>query len=408
MPTPRAQRAHDLVLFGATGYTGRLVAERIAHSGEKLRWALAGRDRTKLEHVRADLAAQVPECAELPLLVGDATDGRAMDAIAGATKVVCTTVGPYARYGSELVAACARAGTDYCDLTGEVPWIRAMIDAHHDRAEQTGARIVHCCGFDSIPSDLGVLLLQEEMKRRHGRAAERVTSFFGESKGRFSGGTVASLLGVVDEAARDPQVRRVVGNPYGLDPDPARGGPDGPDPKGVGYDRAMRMFTAPFLMSGINTRVVRRSHALMGYPWDGFAYREVMSFPASPRGLALATGITAALGGFLVATRVPALRARLEKRLPAPGEGPSAEERARGYFVVRVAGEANGDRMVVKVSDRADPGYGSTSKMLSQAALCLALDDLPTPGGVLTPSTAMGFRLIERLRDAGLTFETVD
>ena len=408
MPTPRASRAHDLVLFGATGYTGRLVAERIAHSGERVAWALAGRDRAKLEHVRADLAAHVPECADLPILVGDATSAKDMDAIASVTRTVCTTVGPYARYGSELVAACAKNGTDYCDLTGEVPWIRQMIDAHHETARRSGARIVHCCGFDSIPSDLGTLLVQEEMKRRHGRAASRVTSFFGESKGKFSGGTFASLLGVVDEAARDREVRRVVMNPYGLDPDPAHEGPDGADARGVGYDRAMHVFTAPFVMSSINSRVVRRSHALFGYPWNGFSYREVMSFPGTPRGLAMATGVTAAIGGFLLATRVPALRARIEKRLPSPGEGPTAEERARGYFVLRLAGEADGSRLLVKVSDRADPGYGSTSKMLSQAALCLAKDDLPTPGGVLTPSYAMGFRLIERLREQGLTFETVD
>ncbi|HTJ42597.1 MAG TPA: saccharopine dehydrogenase NADP-binding domain-containing protein, partial [Kofleriaceae bacterium] len=375
-------RTHDLVLFGATGYTGRLVAERIAHSGEKVKWALAGRDRTKLEHVRADLAAQVPECAELPILVGDALDPKAMDAIAAQAKVVCTTVGPYARYGSELVAACAKNGTDYCDLTGEVPWIRAMIDAHHETAVKSRARIVHCCGFDSIPSDLGVLLLQEEMKRRHGRAADRVTALFGESKGKFSGGTFASLLGVVDEAARDPHTRKIVMNPYALDPDPSHEGADGRDEAGIGYEKSMKMFTAPFVMSAINTRVVRRSHALMGYPWNGFSYRERMSFPGSPRGLAMAGGVTALLGGFLLATRVPAIRSRIEKKLPAPGEGPTAEERARGYFVVRVIGERGADRMVVKVSDRADPGYGSTSKMLSQAALCLALDDLPTPGGV--------------------------
>ena len=408
MPTPRASRTHDLVLFGATGYTGRLVAERIAHSGERVTWALAGRDRTKLEHVRADLAAQVPECADLPILVGDATSAKDMDAIAASTRVVCTTVGPYARYGGELVGACARAGTDYCDLTGEVPWIRQMIDAHHATAQTSGARIVHCCGFDSIPSDLGTLLLQEEMKRRHGRPASRVTALFGESKGKFSGGTFASLLGVVDEAARDREVRRVMLNPYGLDPDPTHTGPDGPDARGVGYDRGMGVFTAPFVMSAINTRVVRRSHALFGYPWNGFSYRELMSFPGSPRGLAMATGVTAAIGGFLLATRVPALRTRIEKRLPSPGEGPTAEERARGYFVLRIVGEADGARLVVKVSDRADPGYGSTSKMLSQAALCLAMDDLPTPGGVLTPAYAMGFRLIERLRAAGLTLEAVD
>jgi len=408
MPTPRASRAHDLVLFGATGFTGRLVADRLAHAGEPLRWALAGRDRAKLERVRDELAAQVPGCADLPILVGDAMDPAAMDAIAADTRVVCTTVGPYARYGAELVGACARAGTDYCDLTGETQFIRRMIDAHHDTARDTGARIVHCCGFDSIPSDLGVLLLQEEMRRRTGHAAEHVTAFFGESRGKFSGGTFASMLNVADEIRRDRSVLKILGNPYALDPDPRRGGPDKGDTKGIGYDRGLHAFTAPFVMAAVNTRVVRRSHALLGYPWEGFTYREVMSFPGSPRGLAMATGITAALAGFMVAVGVPALRRRLEKRLPAPGTGPSAEERARGFFVVRIVGERGADRMVVKVADRADPGYGSTSKMLSQSALCLAKDDLPTAGGVLTPATAMGFRLIERLRDAGLTFEVVD
>jgi short subunit dehydrogenase-like uncharacterized protein len=405
MSTPRTARAHDLVLFGATGYTGRLVAERLAHAGTPLRWALAGRDKAKLEAVRAQLAAEVPACAQLPILVGDATDPAAMTAIATATRVVCTTVGPYAKYGSALVGACAQAGTDYCDLTGETPWIRKMIDLHHDTAVKSGARIVHCCGFDSIPSDLGVLLLQEEMKRRTGKPAAQVTAFFGESRGKFSGGTFASMLGMVDAAAHDREVRRTLGRPYALDPDPEHMGPDGSDDKGVGYDRGLRAFTAPFVMAAINTRIVRRSHALLGYAWPGFAYREVMSFPRSARGLATATGITGALGAFLIATRIPALRTKLLQRMPAPGEGPTAEERARGYYVVRIVGEGDGARLVVRVSDKADPGYGSSSKMLSQAALCLALDDLPTGGGVLTPATAMGFRLIERLRAVGLTFE---
>jgi short subunit dehydrogenase-like uncharacterized protein len=405
MPTPRASRPYDLVLFGATGFTGRLVADRLAHAAEPVRWAIAGRDRTRLEKVRAELAAEAPGCADLPILVGDATDPAAMDAIAEATRVVCTTVGPYARYGAELVGACARAGTDYCDLCGETQFIRRMIDAHDETARATGARIVHCCGFDSIPSDLGVLLLQEEMTRLHGHPAEQVTSFFGESRGKFSGGTVASMLEVADEIRRDRSVLRILGNPYALDPDPRRGGPDKGDARGIGYDRGLHAFTAPFVMAAINTRVVRRSHALRGYPWEGFTYREVMSFPGTPRGLAMATSVTAMLVGFMAGIGVPALRRRLEKRLPAPGTGPSAEERARGFFVVRVVGERGADRMVVKVADKADPGYGSTSKMLAQAALCLAKDDLPTAGGILTPATAMGFRLVERLRDAGLTFE---
>jgi short subunit dehydrogenase-like uncharacterized protein len=403
--TTNPSREFDLVLFGATGFTGRLVAERLAASSEPLRWALAGRDRAKLERVREGLASQNPACAELPILTGDATDAAQMDAIAQRARVVCTTVGPYARYGMELVGACARAGTHYCDLTGEPHFVRRSIDAFHDVARASGARIVHCCGFDSIPSDLGTLLLQDEMIRRFGHPAEQVTAFFGETRGGFSGGTIASMMNLLDEAKRDRSVRRILGNPYALDPDPTRGGPDGSDQKGIGWDGAQHAFTAPFVMAAINTRVVRRSHALLGHPWPGFRYREVTSFPGTARGLAIATGYTGALAAFLAAAQIPALRRQMEKRLPKPGTGPGLEAREHGRFVVRIVGERGGDRLVVKVSDRTDPGYGSTSKMLSQSALCLAKDALASGGGVLTPATAMGLRLIERLRVDGPQFE---
>jgi short subunit dehydrogenase-like uncharacterized protein len=409
MALARSARPYDVVLFGATGYTGRLVAERLAHSAAQrpLKWALAGRDKAKLERAQAELIAQVPSAKGVGILVGDAMDPVAMKAIAEQTRVVCTTVGPYLRYGAEVVAACAAAGTDYCDLTGEAPFIRRMIDAHHDEAVRTGARIVHCCGFDSIPSDLGVLYLQQEMLRRHGVPASKVTTLV-KLRGSASGGTVASMMTIMDLAARDREVRRVLGNPYGLDPDPKRRGPDSSDDKFVGYEASEGVFTAPFLMASINTRVVRRSHALLGYPYgEGFRYREVSALPATPGGFGSAIATTAGLAGFGIAISVPVLRKILAKRLPAPGEGPTPEQRERGWFSFRIVGEVEGEpgkRLVAKVADKGDPGYASTSRMLSESALCLAFDDLPSGGGVLTPASSMGLTLVERLRQVGMTF----
>jgi len=391
-------RELDLVLFGATGFTGRLVAEYLARAAQRepLRWAIAGRSHDKL----AALGVGVP------IIVGDALDTAAMRALAQRTTAVCTTVGPFARYGSELVAACAAAGTHYCDLTGEVPWMRRMIDAHHARARATGARIVHTCGFDSIPSDLGCWAAQQAFAARFGGPARTVTAVFGEQSGGLSGGTVASAFDLAREAQGDPAVRALLANPYALDPAPAASRPPAPDETSIGWQPALGMFTVPFLMAQVNTRVVRRGHALAGLPWgNDFAYREVMSTPGSLRGAALAAGITGGLAVLGAAIRQPWLRARLAQRAPQPGEGPSAEARARGHWIVRLVAEgAAGERLVYAASDRADPGYGSTSKMLGEAALCLARDPLSSPGGVLTPSVAMAQPLLDRLRRAGLRF----
>jgi short subunit dehydrogenase-like uncharacterized protein len=413
--TARADRPFDVVLFGATGYTGKLVAERFAHhaangqhpSRPPLRWALAGRDRAKLEAIRAEIAAQVPSAKDVAIRVGDATDAAAMRQIASETKVICTTVGPYLKYGAEVVAACVAEGTDYCDLTGESPFIRKMIDQHHEQAQKTGAHIVHCCGFDSIPSDLGVLYLQQEMLRRHGQPANRVVSLV-TMKGGASGGTIASMLEIFEQAGKDKSVRRVLGNPYGLDPDPTRRGPDGSDQKGFGYEKSVGAMTMPFVMAAINTRIVRRSHALLGYPYgDDFQYREVSEVPLTRKGIGNAVSTMATLAGLGIAISVPTLRALLAKRLPPPGSGPTAEQRDRGHYTFRIVGEVAGapdKRMIATVADRGDPGYKATSKMLSEAALCLAFDDLPSGGGVLTPASCMGMALIERLRHSGMTF----
>jgi short subunit dehydrogenase-like uncharacterized protein len=361
-----------------------------------VRWAIAGRDRPKLEALGFNV----------PIVIADAQDAAAIDALARQTRVVCTTVGPYARYGSELVAACARAGTHYCDLTGEPNWMRQMIDAHDATARASGARIVHACGYDSIPSDIGTWAVQQAFRERFGSWASQVTALFGETSGSFSGGTVASALTTADAAGRDPAVRANLRDPHGLDPDATPITAPVPDERRIGWNAKLGMFTIPFVMAQTNTRVVRRSHALAGFPWGrDFRYREVMSTPGNARGLAMAVGITAGLAGIAYAMRRPRLRDMLARRAPQPGQGPSAERRARGHWKARFLAERGADSLLLVAGDRAEPGYGSTCTMLGQSAICLARDPLTSPSGVTTPSIAMGDLLLGRLRRAGLKFE---
>lgn len=391
------ERELDLIVFGATGFTGKLVAEHIARSPERPRWAIAGRRRDAL------LALGLG----VPVVVADALDPDAMRALARRTRVVCTTAGPYAAYGSALVAACAGEGTHYCDLTGEVAWMRRMIDAHHGEAQASGARIVHTCGYDSIPSDLGTWALQQEMIAATGGPASSVTGLFGESSGTISGGTMASGLDTAEAAGRDPAVRRLLADPYALDPVPGARRPPAPDRRTIGWDPRLGVFTAPFVMAGVNTRVVRRAHALAGLPWgEDFVYREAASLPGSARGLVAAVAMTGGLEAVAFAMKRPRLRAQLARLAPRPGEGPSAARRARGHWRARFLGERDGQRLVyVCGDDHGDPGYASTARMLGESALCLALDPLTSAAGVTTPSLAMGARLLARLRKVGLRFE---
>lgn len=386
----------DLVLFGATGFTGRLVADYLAGAPERerrsIRWAIAGRNAAKLEAISRELD-------HVPVLVCDADHPAE---IAKRARVVCTTVGPYAKYGSALVAACAEEGTHYCDLTGEVHWMRRMIDLHHARAQATGARIVHTCGFDSIPSDLGTWAAQQEHIRQFGRPAHSITAVYGEASGGLSGGTAASAF-VIADAMEDAAVRRILRNPFALDPDPDAPHPPQPENKRPGWDARLKMFIIPFFMADTNSPVVRRGHALAGHPWgEDFQYREVMSTPGNARGLLMATGITAGLAGLATAMKSPKLRELLQKRAPQPGQGPDEKTRTRGHWKVRFI--ADDKPFYVAADQHGDPGYGSTSKMLGESALCLAFDHLESPGGVLRPSFAMGEHLVDRLRSAGLTF----
>lgn len=403
-------RDYDIVLFGATGFTGRLVAEYLRNSAPAdLRWALGGRNERKLSGLRRELHLS----DDVGLLVGDSHDRASLDAIAARASVVCTTVGPYARYGEELVAACVAHGTDYCDLTGEVQFIRRMIDRHHDAAMRSGARIVHCCGFDSVPSDIGCFMLHEHFRVRGGglRAA---TLYVGKTRGGFSGGTAASMLAMIEDAEHDGLVNEVLRDAYSLNPEGEREGPDRAIPSGVHRDRVRGGWTAPFIMAAVNTRVVRRSNALLGYPYTrDFRYDEQMLFPDTAKGFLMASGLTAGLTAFAGAAYFGPTRELLQRFfLPSPGEGPSQVERERGMFRISFFAEGDSPDGTITCEGRVeadqDPGYGATSWMLGESALCLAFDgpELDSPGGVLTPASCMARPLLRRLRErAGMVFE---
>lgn len=402
------EREFDIIVWGASGFTGRLVAEYLIQRygvGGDLRWAMAGRNLTKLEAVRAELGA-----TELPIILADSNDDASLDAMVSRTRVMCTTVGPYASYGSRLVAACAARGSHYCDLTGEVHWMRRMIDAHDAEAQASGARIVHTCGFDSIPSDLGVLRVQREMFARHGVRAAAVKYRITEFKGAFSGGTVASMLNMMAESEIDPEIQDLLNDPYGLNPEAERRGLDAPERVLPEYDVDFAAWTTPFVMAAINTRVVRRSNVLLGYAYGReFRYDEAMLMPRGLRGFPAAAAVSVGSSLFNSAAGVSGLRSVLAKLLPKPGEGPSRQTRESGMFDITLLGKHPVDAAAdirVRVRGDRDPGYGSTAKMLGESAVCLARDPLDSPAGMSTPAAAMGDALIARLGDnAGVTFE---
>lgn len=412
MKDGKSNREFDVIVYGATGFTGTLVAEYMLRQyglNGDLKWCIAGRSASKLESVRASLGEQA---ADLGITVVDSSDRSALAALASRTRVVLTTVGPYALYGSDLVAACVEAGTDYCDLAGEVQWIRKMVDKHHQRASETGARIVHCCGFDSIPMDLGVYFLQQAAKEQHGDYCRSIALFVKATKGTASGGTIASMMNIIEEAKEDRSIARIMANPYALNPEGEREGPDERDQQKVLHDQVAASWTAPFVMAGVNTRVVRRSHALAGYPYGrDFRYRESVLTGTGIGGWLKGAMMTLGLGTLVVGISFSPTRKLLQKFvLPKPGEGPSRELQQTGFFNLMQIGElADGRVMRTRITGDQDPGYGSTSKMLAETAVCLAQDDLDTSGGVLTPAFAMGDKLLARLRkNAGLTFDIVD
>lgn len=405
---------HHVTVFGATSFVGQILArylfEEFGTQG-RLRWAIAGRSSARLEALRKALG---PRAASLPVLVADAGDEVALGRMCDQSSVVVSTVGPYALYGEPLVKVCAESGTDYCDLTGETQWIRRMLQAYEKTARRSGARIVHCCGFDSIPSDLGVHFLQRQSLKRFGQPCTQVKMRVKAMRGGFSGGTVASLLNVLKEAAADPALRKELANPYALCPQGVGSRTRQPDVKFAEYDADFGAWVAPFVMSAINTRVVHRSNSLSRQSYGAnFRYDEATLTGRGLRGRLAASALGTALGGFMVAGAIGPVRSALERFvLPAPGEGPSPDEQRAGFFDLRFFGHTDDGRSLrARVTGDRDPGYGSTAKMLGQAAACLALDvdRAEVAGGFWTPATIFGDRLVKRLTaHAGLTFEVLE
>jgi short subunit dehydrogenase-like uncharacterized protein len=400
-------RPLDVVVFGASGFVGRLIAGHLAeHAPADARIGLAGRSEERLAAVRAELG---PRAAEWPLVVADSADAASLAAMAGGARVVASTVGPYRHAGLPLVDACIAAGTDYADLTGEVLFVHDSMD-RHERAAEAGVRIVHSCGFDSIPSDLGVLLLHEAV-RADGAGELGETTLVAAMKGGFSGGTLASMKTQVDDMKASGAERKVVGDPYALSPDRARD-PDGRgerDLRGVARDDQLGQWIAPFVMAPYNTRIVRRSNALQDWVYGrGFRYREVAGVGTGPLAPVKGAGVAGGILGLVGGLAVKPTRMLLDRVLPGPGEGPSEAARAAGRFRMDIqTTTSTGARYRARVAAKGDPGYAATAVMMGESALCLALDRerLPQRAGVLTPATAMGTALVDRLRAAGMTFE---
>ncbi|MBV9871425.1 MAG: saccharopine dehydrogenase NADP-binding domain-containing protein [Frankiaceae bacterium] len=403
-----SDREHDVVVYGATGFVGKLTAAYLAKQEPGPRIALAGRSKDKLEAVRSSLGAAA---AQWPLIVADASDTGSVEALAASTTSVATTVGPYMKYGIPLAAACAAAGTHYADLTGEVRFVRHLLETVDATAKASGARIVVSCGFDSIPSDLGVFVLRDGVRRDGAGELEETKLVVTALKGGVSGGTIDTMRSQVDDMKADSTFARMVADPYALSPDrdkePELG--DESDVRKPVKDADLGKWLGPFVMGAYNTRVVRLSNSLQDWDYGrSFRYQEYMGFPGHPGGLAAAAGMTGALGALMGGMSVGPTRRVLDKILPEPGEGPSEKVQRNGHFAMDIhARTSTGATYVATVTGKGDPGYAATAVMLAESALALALDGdaLPSRAGVLTPAAGIGQPLVDRLRKHRFTFD---
>ena len=382
----------DLVVYGASGFTGRLVAEYLVKqyaNDSSLKWAMAGRNQEKLAQVRDEIGAP----ADTTLVIADADNAASMQNMLDRTRLVLTTVGPYQLYGSELVAMCAQSGVDYVDLCGEPVWMREMIDAHHASAQASGARIVFSCGFDSIPFDLGVFHLQELAKQQFGHTLARVKGRVRKMRGTFSGGTAASLKATLIAAKQDPSKMQLLLNHFSLTP--KFQGAEQPAGNKPYFDEDLGSWVTNFIMAAINTRNVHRSNYLFAHAYgEDFVYDEMLMTGPGEKGEAMANAVAAD-------------KSMSGDKGPKPGEGPSKEEREAGFYDVLFVGlDKDGQQLKVSVSAELDPGYGSTSKMIAESAICLVKDATDTKGGIWTTAPAMGDKLIKRLvANAGVSFK---
>ena len=397
-----AQKKLDLVIWGATGFTGKLVCEYItnSYSSKDLNWTIAGRNEEKLLKLKNRLNIKNS------ILIGNSNDKSSLEKICGKTKVICSTVGPYALYGTNLIHACIKMKTNYCDISGETQWIRKIIDTFHEKAKKQKIKIINSCGFDSIPSDVGVYFCQSNYIRENGVYANEINMRVAGTRGGFSGGTYNSLTNVIHEASLNKSVRKILNNPYGLNPINEQSGPDKKDLKSVEYDNEAKSWIAPFVMAGINTKIVRRSNALLNYKYgNSFLYSEAVL---------VGNGILGKIIGYLslipilmvIQKKGSVIKKIIDLFVPKAGEGPSKKQRENGFFSLKFFFGNNRQRYLAKVIGDMDPGYGSTSKMLAECAICLALDDtLNENYGVITPSVAFEENILERLQNnAGLEF----
>ena len=410
------KRAYAVVLYGATSFVGQITAHYLAEflsankdkNSDTVNWAIAGRDQEKLNELQSNLSSKVN------IIVANSDDAASLDAMTEQTQVIISTVGPYLKYGEPLIKSCVDNGTDYVDLTGEAIFIKDMMDKYQQAAKQSGARIVNSCGFDSIPSDLGVYFTQKQAEAKFDSACDVIHMRVKAAKGGLSGGTIASMVTIFEEVGQNKSRRKQVANPYLLNDDT-----DAPNVRQSNvskpeYDSEHQRWLAPFVMASINTRIVHRSNQLLGYEYGrDFKYDEAMWMKDGIKGKLTSYALSAGLLGFATAMMITPSRELLSKHvLPKSGSGPSKEEQENGYFDIRLFGQtANKHSIATKVTGDKDPGYGSTSRMLSQAALCLAQDisKEEVVGGFWTPASAMGDKLLTRLEEhAGLSFDVID
>lgn len=406
-------RQYDIILFGATSFVGKILSahfvDMLRHKPD-LKIALAARSEKKLNELNQSLKKS------FDTVVVDAHDEVGLKRLCKLTSTVISTVGPYALYGEELVKACVHTGTHYCDLAGEPQWIHEMIHKYEEKAQTSGALIVHSAGFDSIPSDLGLLFLQHESQKRLGKFCKSVHMRVKAMGGAMSGGTIASMINLSEQVSQNPKLRKILANPYHLCPKQEHSKPRQKDFRKAAFDSSCQRWVAPFIMADINTRIVHRSHHLQGLPYgEDFRYDEATIIGRGLKGALKANTTSTVMAAFMLGTYFAPSRKVLKKILPKPGEGPSPEQQLRGYFDLRFFGHLDDVRsspkIVVKVTGDRDPGYGSTAKMLAQAALCLTFDISKDnkKGGFWTPASLLGESLIDRLQTyAGLSFEVLE
>ncbi|WP_367104973.1 trans-acting enoyl reductase family protein [uncultured Psychrobacter sp.] len=423
-------RSYAVVLYGATSFVGQITAHYLSQflsrdnqqngtdQNKTVTWAIAGRDQDKLDKLQRELSDtqkkdSADNKAKVDIIVANSNDPASLDEMTKQAQVIISTVGPYLKYGEPLIKSCAENGTDYVDLTGEAIFIKDMLDKYQDTAKNSGARIVNSCGFDSIPSDLGVYFTQQQAEDQFDEACEVINMRVKAAKGGLSGGTIASMATIFEEVGQDKARRKQLANPYLLNDDDDAPSVRQDNVSKPEYDDEHKRWLAPFVMASINTRVVHRSNQLLGYEYGrNFKYDEAMWMKDGLKGQLMSFGMSAGLLGFATAMTFKTSREFLSEHvLTKAGEGPSKSEQENGYFDIRFFGKTpNGDTINTKVKGDKDPGYGSTSRMLAQSALCLAQDITKedVEGGFWTPASAMGEHLLQRLEThSGLSFEVV-